>query len=144
MKAGVAFRYVVAGVLVGLASPAFAQQSSQVANAAANVPGRSTGDLATLCNAGLQDPPRSDAQAYCNGFIVGVGQFHSSITAAGGVQRPIFCIPDPQPTLNGVAASFVTWARSNPQHANDRAVDGLIRFAAETYPCPIASPTRRR
>ncbi|KAA2211224.1 Rap1a/Tai family immunity protein [Teichococcus oryzae] len=144
MKTGAIISSFVAGVLLIVTSPALAQRGSEATAVEADVPGRNVGDLAELCDAGLQDPQRSDAQAYCNGFIVGVGQFHASITAAGGAQRPIFCIPHPQPTLNGVAAAYVTWARGNPQYAGERAVDGLMRFAAETYPCLSPSTTRRR
>jgi hypothetical protein len=144
MKAGVVTTSLIAGVLLALAGPALAQQGSEAPATTSNVPGRSAGDLAALCNAGLQEPGRPDAQAYCNGFIVGVGQFHASMTAAGGTQRPIFCVPEPQPTLNQVAAAFVAWTRENPQQASERAVDGLVRFAAETYPCPATTTTRRR
>jgi hypothetical protein len=144
MKAGVVVISFAAGALLAQAGPVLAQQGSETQAITTNVPGRSASDLATLCDAGLQEPSRADAQAYCNGFIVGVGQFHASITAAGGAQQPIFCIPDPQPTLNRVAAAFVTWTRNNPQHASERAVDGLMRFAAETYPCPNTPTTRRR
>jgi hypothetical protein len=144
MKAGAVISSFVAGVLLTVAAPTLAQRDSEATAMADDVPGRNTGDLARLCDTGLQDPQRPDAQAYCNGFIVGVGQFHASITAAGGAQKPIFCIPNPPPTLNRVAAAYVTWVRGNPQHAGERAVDGLMRFAAETYPCPPLSTTRRR
>jgi hypothetical protein len=144
MKAGLVTTSLIAGVLLALAGPALAQQGSGAPATTSNVPGRSAGDLAALCDTGLQEPGRPDAQAYCNGFIVGVGQFHASMTAAGGAQRPMFCVPEPQPTLNQVAAAFVAWTRGNPQQASERAVDGLIRFAAETYPCPAATTTRRR
>ena len=144
MKAGVVIASVAAVALLAEIGPATAQQGSGASTATASVPGRSVADLAMLCNAGLQDPSRPDALGYCNGFIVGVGQFHASLTAAGGAQRPIFCVPNPQPTLNQAAAAFVTWTRANPQHASERAVDGLMRFAAETYPCPTAPMARPR
>ena len=144
MKAGVVVTSAAAVALLAGVGPAAAQQGSGAPAAATNVPGRSVADLATLCDAGLQDPSRPDALGYCDGFIVGVGQFHASLTAAGGAQRPIFCVPNPQPTLNQAAAAFVAWTRANPQHANERAVDGLMRFAAETYPCPTAPAARPR
>jgi hypothetical protein len=143
VKAGALVSSLIAGALLALAGPALAQQGGGTV-ATTSVPGRSAGDLAMLCDAGSQEPRRADAVAYCHGFIVGAGQFHASITAAGGAQRPIFCIPEPQPTLNQVAAAFVAWTRGNPQHASERAVDSLMRFAAETYPCPSVSTTIRR
>jgi hypothetical protein len=144
MKAGAVITSIAAVALLTQIGQAPAQQGSGASIATTNVPGRSVTDLAMLCNAGLQDPNRSDALGYCTGFIVGVGQFHTSLTAAGGLLRPIFCVPNPQPTLRQAAAAFVTWTRANPQHAADRAVDGLMRFAAETYPCPTAPVTRPR
>ena len=144
MKIGAMVTSIAAVALLAQIGPTLAQQRDGTSTAATNVPGRSVADLATLCSAGLQDAGQANAQGYCNGFIVGVGQFHTSLTAEGGTQRPIFCIPNPQPTLNQVAAAFVTWTRSNSQYASERAVDGLMRFAAETYPCPTAPVTRPR
>lgn len=135
---------IAVAALLAHVGPALAQQGGGAATSATNAPGRSVTDLSALCSAGLQDPSQSSAQSYCNGFIVGVGQFHTSLTAEGGAQRPIFCIPSPQPTLNQVAAAFVSWTRANPQDAGERAVDGLMRFAAETYPCTTAPATRLR
>jgi hypothetical protein len=144
MKLGTVACTFAALALLAQAHPAPAQQGSETPAITTDVPGRSTRDLATLCDAGLQEPRRTDALAYCNGFIVGVGQFHTSLTATGGVQQPIFCVPEPQPTLSQVAAAFVTWTRGHPQHGSERAVDGLMRFAAEAFPCPTVPATRRR
>ncbi len=105
-----------------------------------NVGGRRTGDLAALCGASEQDPNRPVALAYCEGFFVAAGQYHQSLTAQGGVDRPIFCLPNPSPTFDQARSSFVAWARANPQYADERAIDGLMRFAAESYPCPT-TPT---
>ena len=100
-----------------------------------------TGPLAELC--GSLDPA---ASAYCRGFLTGAGQYHSAITAPGGL-NPLFCLPTPSPTLDQSQSAFVAWARANPQHAGERAIDGVMRWAASAYPCPTpppAAPANRR
>jgi len=128
-----------AGFLLAVA-PAAAQVDQQ------NFRGGKTDDLAALCGASPQDPLGPPAIAWCHGFMVAAGQYHRELSAPGGVLRPLFCLPDPAPTLDEARASFVAWARANPQYANERAIDGLMRFAAQTYPCPRseAQPPRRR
>lgn len=103
------------------------------------VPALTTGVLAALCGADPAQPEGSTAIGYCRGFIVGVGQYHVEISRAGGI-RPAFCLPNPTPTLEFVQGAFVAWVAANPQYANDRAVDGLLRWAASAYPC--AAPRR--
>lgn len=94
-----------------------------------------TGNLASLCGAALTEEVGHVSQAFCRGFIVGVGQYHTEISRPGG--RPaIFCLPTPTPSLEAAQASFVAWAAAHPQHASELAVDGLLRWAAATYPCP--------
>lgn len=136
-------RSIHAAAFTGLllvAAPAAAQVTQQ------NFHGGTTGDLAALCGASPQDPLGPAAIAWCHGFMVAAGQYHRELSAPGGVQRPLFCLPNPAPTLDEARASFVAWARANPQHANERAIDGLMRFAAQTYPCPRSEsgqPRRR-
>jgi hypothetical protein len=102
-----------------------------------------TADLAVLCAAPESDPMHVAALAWCHGFLIGVGQYHGSTAAAGGPRKTLFCLPAPEPTLDEARTAFVRWVRSHPQHGADRAVDGLLRFAVETYPCAPtpAAPT---
>jgi hypothetical protein len=100
-----------------------------------------TATLAELCGA-APTTSEAPATAFCRGFIVGAGQYHRASQRPN--QRPLFCIPDPGPTHEQFQAAFVTWARANPQHAQERAVDGLMRFVSATYPCPPAQPARAR
>jgi Rap1a immunity proteins len=106
--------------------------------------GGRTSDLAALCGASGQDGLAQAALGYCQGFVVAAGQYHRALSAEGGVHRPIFCLPNPSPTFDQARSSFVAWARSNPQYAGEPAIDGLTRFAAETYPCPNAPAARPR
>lgn len=88
-----------------------------------------TGPLAELCAAA-----NPAAQGYCRGFLIGAGQYHATITAPGGLD-PLFCLPAPAPSVDQAQAAFVVWARANPQHANERAIDGVMRWAASAFPC---------
>jgi hypothetical protein len=96
-----------------------------------------TGNLASLCAAPLSEEVGHVSQAFCRGFIVGAGQYHVEISGPAG-RGAIFCLPAPAPTLEAAQASFVAWAAANPQYASDKAVDGVLRWAAATYPCPTA------
>lgn len=96
-----------------------------------------TGNLAGLCVVPATDPAGPASQAFCRGFVIGVGQYHREITQPGG-RAPIFCLPTPTPTLEAAQSSFVNWVAANPQHASELAVDGVLRWAAATYPCPTA------
>lgn len=100
-----------------------------------------TATLAELCGAapGTSEAP---ATAFCRGFIIGAGQYHLASTRPN--QRPLFCMPSPGPTHEQFQAGFVGWARANPQFAQERAVEGLTRYVAATYPCPAAQPARAR
>ncbi|MDO9707024.1 Rap1a/Tai family immunity protein [Paracraurococcus lichenis] len=120
-----------------LAGPAAAEVTEQEFRS-----GR-TGDLAALCGAPVQDPMHTAAVNWCQGFMVGAGQYHRSVAAAHGDAHRVFCLPTPEPTLEQARLAFVAWAAKNPQYAQDRAVDGLTRFAAETWPCPRAESPRR-
>ncbi len=102
-----------------------------------------TGTLTELC---ASAPTRDDdaGTIFCRGFMLGVGQYHNSLSATRGGLR-LYCIPQ-DATLQGVQSAFVAWARANPGFAQDKAVDGLMRFASSTWPCPAApapASTRR-
>ncbi len=115
-------------VAIGLgAGPAMAQGTTTMAEPV------STATLASIC-AATSPNAESPLTAYCRGFMVGAGQYHHAVSVATG--RRVFCLPEPSPTIENVQQAFVAWARANTQHGQERAVDGLMRFAAATYPCP--------
>jgi hypothetical protein len=102
-----------------------------------------TATLAELCGAApaISEAP---ATAFCRGFIIGAGQHHAAVSRVAG-QRAAFCMPTPGPTHQEFQTAFAAWARANPQFGQEAAVDGLVRFAATTYPCPpAATPARSR
>lgn len=123
-------------LLAAAAGPAAAQTSGPV-------PALTTGTLAALCGATGDDADSLRAVGYCRGVFVGMGQYHSIMTAPGRL-RPIFCLPEPSPTLEGLQAAFIAWASANPERLNERAAEGVLRFAAATYPCAAPAPARRR
>jgi hypothetical protein len=137
MQHGIILAAAAAAALLLTARPGTAQTSEQ------NFRGGRTSDLAALCGASEQEALGQAALGYCQGFFVAAGQYHHALSSEGGVQRPVFCLPSPSPTFDQARTSFVAWARANSQYAGERAIDGLTRFAGETYPCPSAPATPR-
>jgi hypothetical protein len=110
-------------------------------------PPRTVGQLAEICAVPASEPEYVATRYFCIGFLYGVGQYHGAAHPVGSARPPLFCVPDPPPKLGEVAAAFVSWARAHPEYAQEGPADGLIRFAAQTYPCPprqAAPATRRR
>jgi Rap1a immunity proteins len=124
-------------LLAVIMGPAQAQTTAGDAAPAAVV---STRALADLCAA--TGPDSAPAVAYCRGFFVGVGQYHVEISQPGG-RLPIFCLPNPTPSMESAQAAFVAWVRANPQYAEEKAVDGVLRWAQAAYPCARPAAKRR-
>jgi hypothetical protein len=103
-----------------------------------------TGALGRLCGAGISDAISTAGTVYCHGFLSGVGQFHREITRDGQLLTPLFCPPQPPPSVEQAASAFAAWVRANPQHEAEPAIDGLTRFAQHTYPCPTQPAATRR
>lgn len=102
----------------------------------------SVAHLAALCAAAPGNPRLGEATGLCYGFLIGVGQYHGALHAPGAALPPLFCLPDPAPELKAVAEGFVAWAGGHPQHAGERAVDGLFRYARAAWPCPPPPASR--
>ena len=128
---GRALSMAVFALLMGFASAASAQ--SAAINGDTFTSG-TTGALARLCGATVQEPAYAAAVHFCHGLLVGAGQTSDMMHKRHG-SRPGFCLPIPSPTLDQVAATFVAWSAANPQFNGTRAADGLMRFAAAQYPC---------
>jgi hypothetical protein len=124
--------------MIAFAAPARAQVSEQTFR------GGRTSDLAALCAADPAVENGIAARAWCHGFIIGAGQYHTSLAAADPARERLFCLPEPTPTLDEARGAFVAWARANPQFSPEKAIDGLMRFAVATWPCPPAAPPRSR
>jgi len=104
---------------------------------------RSVSDLAAVCDPAWGGVPRLEAIAYCQGFLTSAGQYHALLYPASGPARPLFCVPNPGPSIAESGINFVAWARANPNRANQPALDGLLRWAQTTFPCPQPAPAAR-
>jgi hypothetical protein len=129
---------VACALVLGAGQPASAQSGAISGETFA---AGTTGALARLCGATAQEPAYAAAIHFCHGVLVGSGQTSDMMHKRQGT-RPSFCLPTPSPTLDQVAASFVTWSAANPQFQGMRAADGLMRFAAAQYPCAARSARR--
>jgi hypothetical protein len=130
MRHGLLLATGIAALLALGAQPASAQ-TAPVAR------GVTTGQLAEICSqGGGTDIISAASVGYCRGFLIGVGQFHAEAAGTHRSRPPIYCIPDPSPTIEQAQASFVAWVRANPEQASEKAVVGLLRWAAATHPCP--------
>ena len=101
-------------------------------------------DLAAICDPAWGGVPRLEAIAYCQGFLTGFGQYHALLYPQGGPARPLFCVPVPGPTVAQSGIAFAAWARENPQYGGEPALDGLLRWAQASFPCPPAEAARGR
>src|SRR4051794_34630436 len=91
----------------------------QHAVAQAPTHGVTTTTLAEACASRDGDPMGATAVGYCRGFMSGAGQYHREMSTDGPA---IFCLPSPSPTFEAAQASFVAWARANPQYGGEPAV----------------------
>jgi hypothetical protein len=125
------------------AGPALAQ--GQPATVPAAPGGFTAGELARACGPSAADANALASRSACYATLVAIGQVHAIYTSGRQAARPVFCLPDPSPQLESVSAAYVSWVAANQQFAGVRAAEGVLRFAAATYPCaaPAAAPRRR-
>jgi len=132
---------LLAGLLLGVTAPpaALAQAPGHVTEV------RTVSDLAAVCDPQLRGVERLESIAYCQGFMTAAGQYHTALHPAGGPRRPLYCVPNPPPSVAQSGLAFAAWARQNPQRTSEPALDGVLRWAQSTYPCPAAeAPARAR
>jgi len=130
----------LAAALAGMAiAPAMAQSPAPSSVSQAGT----VADLATLCDPPADSSRRLEAIAYCQGFLTAAGQYHTAQHPAGGARPPLFCLPNPPPTIAQSGLAFAAWARQNPQYNSEPAVEGLFRWARTTYPCPTPTTPQR-
>jgi len=100
-------------------------------------------DLAAVCNPTTSGVPRLEAIAYCQGFITSAGQYHALLHPTAGAIRPLYCTPTPGPTIAQSGLAFATWLNANTAYRAEPALDGLLRWQQEAFPCPAAAPAAR-
>jgi hypothetical protein len=74
------------------------------------------------------------AHGFCYGFLSGAGSYHRALNA-GEDAHPIYCLPKTVVSRAEVARLFVDWSLANSQYMDEPAIDTLIRFAVQTWPC---------
>ncbi len=143
MRAGTALALAVAlSGTAALAPRAMAQGTSAPGNSAVVTQAQTANDLAAICDPAWSGVPRLEAIAYCQGFLTSFGQYHALLYPRGGPARPLFCVPVPGPTVAQSGLAFAAWNRENPRHGNEPALDGLLRWAQASFPCPAGTPAR--
>jgi Rap1a immunity proteins len=95
---------------------------------------QTAGDLAGLCAVDPGEARYAAAIHMCQGFLVGVHQFHTAMHADGS--QGIYCLPESNPpTRNEAAEGFSAWVMQTPDVVGLPAVEGLVRWAAARFPC---------
>ncbi len=121
------------------AAPAVAQTAPGAA------PAFTAADLARACGPAAGDANAHASRSACFATLVAIGQVHAIYTTGRQAARPVFCLPEASPSLETVSAAYVSWVAANQQYAGVRAAEGVLRFAAASYPCAApAAPARRR
>lgn len=95
---------------------------------------RTTGDLVALCGVARDDPNAIAAIHFCEGYVLGLDHF------AEATGRPfrgeLYCPPEGlRMSRDELVAQFVGWQRRNPGLASEAPLDGIVRWAAATWPC---------
>lgn len=119
-------------------SLAWAQSSRSPADPAVLTHVQTSSELAAMCDPAWGGVPRLEAIAYCQGFLTSFGQYHTLLYPPAGADRPLFCVPVPGPTVAQSGVAFAAWARGQANDPNEPALDGLLRWAQASFPCPAA------
>jgi Rap1a immunity proteins len=95
---------------------------------------RTTGDLVALCGVTRNDPNAIAAIHFCEGYLLGLDHF-AEVTGRP-FRGTLYCPPDGlRMSRDEVVARLVVWHRQNPGPAAEGPFDGVVRWAAATWPC---------
>jgi hypothetical protein len=93
-----------------------------------------TKDLVALCSVDASDPNAIAAIHMCHGYVMGLVHFH--ILVGRALEGSVFCLDEAQrPTRDEAITTMVAWSRSHPEHDSKEAANGVVLWAADTYPC---------
>jgi hypothetical protein len=95
---------------------------------------KTTSDLVALCSVDPSDSMGTAAINFCHGYAVGVYRVLAEQQAAMKTDK-MFCPPATPPSRNEAIASFVTWAKASPNAASLPAMDGVVTFLVQKFPC---------
>jgi hypothetical protein len=95
---------------------------------------RTTADFVALCGVNRSDPNAAAAIHFCHGYYVGVD--HSAEILGRPLRTILYCPPEGlKLTRDQAIGMIVDYHRKNPQFAAEAPIEGIIRWAAATYPC---------
>ncbi len=93
-----------------------------------------TKDLVALCSVDASDPNAVAAIHMCHGYVMGLVHFHIMMDRA--LEGRIYCMEGAKrPTRDQAIGMLVIWSRGHPEYDSLEAVDGVVQWAADTYPC---------
>ncbi|MGF1501183.1 MAG: Rap1a/Tai family immunity protein [Paracoccaceae bacterium] len=92
------------------------------------------GQLARLCETAPSHPNFAAAIHMCHGYILGVHHMHQAM--AGAIESPFYCVPASPPSRDRIAADFASFVLADPETAGLEALDALMLFAIDRFPCP--------
>lgn len=95
---------------------------------------RTTTDFIALCGVSRDDPNAAAAIHFCHGYYVGLD--HISELLGRPYRNTLYCPPEGlKLSRNEVLAMVVAYHRTNPQYGAEAPVEGIVRWAAATWPC---------
>ena len=95
---------------------------------------RTTGDFVALCGVSRDDPNAIAAIHFCEGYLLGLDHF-AEVTGQP-FRGALYCPPEGlKMSRDEVVARLVAWHRRNPGPASEGPFDGIVRWAAATWPC---------
>jgi hypothetical protein len=95
---------------------------------------RTTADLIAICGVSRDDPNAAGAIQFCHGYYLGLDHF-AEVTGRP-FRNVLFCPPEGlRLTRDQTIGMLVEWHRKNPQHLSEPPFDGIVRWAAATWPC---------
>ncbi|MDQ3775635.1 MAG: hypothetical protein M3461_15425 [Pseudomonadota bacterium] len=91
-------------------------------------------DIVTLCSVPKEDALHTAAANFCHGYVVGAYHYYRAMTSVPD-RKPLFCLPNPQPSRDEAIRAFVAWAQTHPQYNNNPRLRPCSSSQIETWPC---------
>jgi hypothetical protein len=121
-------------IVAGLATAVFAAGASAAPVTKENFLLRTTGDLIALCGVTRDDPNAAAAIHFCHGYYTGLDHF-AEVTGRP-FRNVLYCPPDGlRFSRDQTIGMVVEFHRKNPQWSSEAPFEGVVRWAAATWPC---------